>query len=286
VSTHADHSCPEPTVLGAFIDGALPHERAQEITRHVSLCATCRALVESACEVEHDLEHEETRPAAAVSMRFRWLGALVAAIAFAVLGIAVIREWNGSDRRDPIARLVAASPRSVRTIESRAAGGFPWAPPRSLRRMGASEKTPDELVASGVAGSVLRELEGKRTPEALHAAGVAYLVAGDARTAVGLLQDAAVQAQENARVWCDLSAALYASATPDDRIVLTRALDSADHAIRLDPHLLEAHFNRALILERVGTAQQAAAAWTLYLQRDPVGPWAAEAQRHLTNLLP
>lgn len=286
MSAHADEPCPEPAVLGAFVDGALPRERAEDVTRHVSLCAECRMVVESACEVELDLEREHVAHVVEATTRFPWLGALAASVAVVVIGIIVIRGSSGSTGRDPIDRLVAASPKSVRTIESRATGGFPWAPLRTLRRTNATEKSPDELVASGVAGSVLRELEGKRAPEALHAAGIAYLVAGDAPAAVPLLEDAAEQADGDARVWCDLSAALYASASPDDRVVLTRALTAADRSIRLDPRLVEAYFNRALILERIGSSQQATEAWNFYLQRDASGPWAEEARRHLTNLQP
>lgn len=284
MNAHADDSCPEPAILGAFVEGTLAPERVAIVTHHVSTCAKCRFIVESACEVEQDLD--DPRPALPAAARFRWFPAAAAVAALAIVGIFVMRNQEASPEPDPIARLVAASPSSVRTIEPRVSGGFPWAPLRPLRRRSSAEKSPEELVASGAAGTVLRELEGNRTPKALHAAGVAYLVAGDARAAASLLEDAARGAEGNARVWNDLSAALYASARPEDREELTRALEASGRAIRLNPDLVEAYFNRALILERVGTREQVSAAWKQYLQRDPAGGWSAEARMRLANVVP
>jgi hypothetical protein len=279
VNAIAEDPCPDPAVLGAFIDGTLSRERVANVTSHVSRCAACRVLVENVAELELELE----QPVIARGKRFRWLAA-VAAIVPVVIGVAVFRTRQETPS-DPIAKLVAASPTSARTLEPRLSGGFPWARLRPVRRAGVATKTPEDLVASGAAGAVLREVEGQDSPQALHASGVAYLVARDARAAVPLLEEAARRAEGNARVWSDLSAALYDAADPGDVVTQRRALAAAERAIRLNPRLVEAYFNRALILEHVGTPQQAAAAWRAYLDRDvAANGWSAEARERFADV--
>jgi tetratricopeptide (TPR) repeat protein len=269
--------CPEAGEMAAFIDGALPPERVAQVTHHVTNCARCRIEIERAAEVEQEIGKPlviAARPAR------RWL-AVAAGLIIAVLAIQLYRGRNEPAQSDPIERLVMATPSSERTIEPRLCGGFPWAPLRPRRRSETTKKTPEELVASGAAGSVLREIGNDKSPQSLHAAGLAYLVAGDTKTAVTLIEASSREAGGNARVWSDLSAAIYMAAETDDVAALRRALDAADHAIRLNPRLAEAYFNRALILERVGTPRQTAAAWSEYLARDSVTGWSAEARSRL-----
>src|SRR6185436_19117103 len=67
---------------------------------------------------------------------------------------------------------------------------------------------------------------------------------------------------------------------------LAEALAAADEALRIDPTLPEALFNRALIIERLRLRDQARAAWQRYLDADPRGPWANEARQRLGSLAP
>jgi len=87
------------------------------------------------------------------------------------------------------------------------------------------------------------------------------------------------------KVWSDLAAARYAAASQLGRASLyPTALAAADSALRVDPSLPEALFDRALILERLGLTDEAKRAWQRYLQIDPSSPWAAEARSHLAEL--
>ena len=65
---------------------------------------------------------------------------------------------------------------------------------------------------------------------------------------------------------------------------LPLALSDADHALRLDPNLAEGHFNRALILERLGLRDPARKEWQRYLEVDPSSEWNLEARAHLHAL--
>jgi tetratricopeptide (TPR) repeat protein len=278
VSASAHDSCIAPAVLGAVLDGTLPRERVASVTHHLSRCAKCRSLLERAAEVEQELDVEPRR-----GPWLQWL-AVAAVLAGAFVLVPLFFSKEQPPPADPIASLIAASPQSARTLEPRLSGGFRWAPLRSPRRSPGDQKTQEQLVASGEAAKVLREIGNDRSARALHAAGVAYLVAGDPDAAVPLLTEASRVASGDARVWSDLSAALYASMKQDDRTALGQALNAANRAIHLSPGMPEPYFNRALIVERIGSPSEAMAAWNEYLQRDRAGEWSTEARRRLANI--
>src|SRR5205085_3059549 len=62
-----------------------------------------------------------------------------------------------------------------------------------------------------------------------------------------------------------------------------RSFEHLNQAADLDNSLLEALFNRALCLEYMALASQAAGAWRNYLEKDGNSPWADEARRHLSQ---
>lgn len=275
IASEAD-SCPSTGTLGAFIDGRLERERLPDVTRHVSACATCQFVVEQACESEKENESGVFRSS------WHWIAAVAAGAALVVIIYPYLRGGGASPAAGAISRLAAAAPANERTIEPRLTGGFRWS---RLHRMRGSDKkneplTPEQLLARGAAGSVLRQIGNDRSPQALHAAGVAHLLVDDTTGAAALLQDAANAAPGDARVWSDLSAALFLQAG-DDPAALSRALAIAERATRLDTRLPEAYFNRALILERIGERTQAKAAWNEYLRHDDRTGWAAEAHDRL-----
>jgi CHAT domain-containing protein len=64
----------------------------------------------------------------------------------------------------------------------------------------------------------------------------------------------------------------------------SHALTLAEKALRTEPDLAEAHFNRALALEKLFLNEEATAAWAEYLRRDESSPWADEARSHQRRL--
>jgi len=139
---------------------------------------------------------------------------------------------------------------------------------------------------TGAAGDLVDSADRAPTAAAQHAAGLALVLANqNPEDAVARLRAAATSAPSDAKNWNDLAAAEYAAAL--SRGAASRypvALADADHALRLDPQLVEALFNRALILEHLGLIAQARAAWQSYLDRDAGSKWAAEARAHLSRL--
>ncbi|MGA8806320.1 MAG: CHAT domain-containing protein, partial [Thermoanaerobaculia bacterium] len=65
---------------------------------------------------------------------------------------------------------------------------------------------------------------------------------------------------------------------------MPQALANADHALRLDPKLNDALFNRALIIEALGISEAARRAWQRYVAADSSSHWSDEAMHHLGGL--
>jgi CHAT domain-containing protein/Tfp pilus assembly protein PilF len=97
---------------------------------------------------------------------------------------------------------------------------------------------------------------------------------------------AAASSQDSRRA-CELSALFLGLAAEGDEPLrhASRALTWAEAALRHDPALAEAHFNRALALERLSLTKDAAAAWEQYLEIDSESPWAEEARHRRRQLI-
>jgi len=212
-------------------------------------------------------------------IRIAWLAG-AAMVVIALLAIPFLLRW-----RDPVGRLAALTPRSERIVEARISGGFAWAPYRGPVRAGDQTSDPRRMMLGGVAGDLIEAAENNKTSDAQHLAGVARMLTGYPSDAVPVLQEAAQRDPSSATAWNDLAAAQYAAATRDGRASLyPEALAASDRALRLDPHLPEALFNHALVLERLGLTQQAHDAWQRYLAADPSSQWADEARTRLGKL--
>ncbi|HZT55840.1 MAG TPA: hypothetical protein VFA35_06415, partial [Burkholderiaceae bacterium] len=202
--------------------------------------------------------------------------------------------------RGSIHRLVALAPRSARLVEPRLTGGFPWAAYAGVHRAAGESKDAAQLKLGGAAGEIVEGAARNSDREAQHAAGVALVLVQEPAEAVTRLEAAAGQSREapsgqsreaaagqtnDPKVLSDLAAARYAAASQLGRASLyPTALAAADAALRLDPNLSEALFNRALTLDRLGLAFDARRAWQRYLQADGSSAWAVEAQARLAQL--
>lgn len=265
---------PDVQIMTAFVDGKLaPHEIA-EVATHLRGCVECRTVVTETAR----LEREEQR-AKRGATPWRWLAA-AAVVAIVIVAVPFTR-WRERPQSSPIARLIEVAPRHHRALEPRLAG-FPWARLQAPARGGAALPDPADMKLIGAAGEVLEQTSAAQTSEARHARGVAYLLSGRGADGIAALEQAA-RAATDARVWSDLAAARFA-VSGERPSELPAALADADRALRLDPKLPEANFNRALVLERMGIRDQARKQWQRYLDIDPGGPWSVEARAHLRAL--
>jgi CHAT domain-containing protein/tetratricopeptide (TPR) repeat protein len=263
--------------LAAFVDGALQEAEVTRVLSHLDHCPSCRTSVEIANQV---LADESPRDAA--TRRPAWWLAMAAALAILLLAVPAVRIWRA---RQPIEKLVALAPRTERRVEPRITGGFAWAEYGGVERSSASNAAdPQQLKLAGAAGELVERAARDDDAEAQHAAGVAMLLIESPSEAVTRLEKAVAHSNDPKR-WSDLAAARYAVASKLGQASLyTTALAAADTALRADPNLAEARFNRALILERLGLTDEARRAWQRYLEIDASSPWASEARARLAAL--
>jgi CHAT domain-containing protein/tetratricopeptide (TPR) repeat protein len=125
-----------------------------------------------------------------------------------------------------------------------------------------------------------------------HALGQYYLAQREFDKALRELNAAVALEPQNAKIHSDLGAALLeqgiiqqsGSEKGKEFETFGRSLQHLEKAIELDPSLLSAHFNRALLRQHMTRGAQAAAAWKEYLQKDSTSPWADEARSNLAAI--
>jgi CHAT domain-containing protein/tetratricopeptide (TPR) repeat protein len=147
-----------------------------------------------------------------------------------------------------------------------------------------------------VVHAILREAERNPSPNLLQGEGLARLLVGrlldrprggevprgsgdSSDLAVRRLEEAHARAPGQAGILNDLSAAYFVRARQTgDPSDFLRALNAGDRAVALDGALLEARFNRALVLQVLGLPLDAEAAWDEYLKVEPDPRWLEEAE--------
>src|SRR4051794_4152666 len=258
-----------------FASGDLDAQTRNYVLAHIEHCSDCMAAVLSA---NAHLKEERSVWRSRTNSRW-WMSAVAAAVLIAIIAVPMLRSGH-----DPIGKLVALAPTSERTIEPRLSGGFAWAPYHGPMRATGTSMDAARLELGGAAGEAINRAEHDRSTEVQHAAGVAMVLVEKPEEAVARLE-AVARTSNDARTWSDLAAARYAAASQLGRASLyPTALAAADAALRIDPNLSEALFNRALILTRLGLTDEAKRAWQRYLQVDSSSSWAIEARSHLAGL--
>lgn len=125
--------------------------------------------------------------------------------------------------------------------------------------------------------------------DSAHALGKLYLLQKEYDKAIEYLQKAAKADTKNAQIYADLGAAYLEKGrleleTGKGREDLDRSLEYLKQALEIEPNLIEALFNRALVHQHQGLYQEAKADWHAYLEKDSRSNWASEAQENLKRL--
>ena len=138
--------------------------------------------------------------------------------------------------------------------------------------------------------NLLDEATENPNPENLHALGRLYLLKKNFDGAIAQLEKAKNLAPTNAAILNDLGSAYLEKSKriPDGEAGraenAAEALRLYEEAVRLDPKLPDARFNKALSLEILNLPEQAETAWKEYLQLDADSGWAQEATRNLQRV--
>src|SRR5215212_952937 len=153
-TTHTS-ACPEPELIGAFVEGRLGAWKRWKMTRHLDRCETCRDDVAALAEYVAAPTSAGVVPFRRRSPQRWWIAA--AASLVTILGAATVQQAILTARRNrsPVAPLVAASARlGSRSIEARLSGGFPWAEFRGPVRSSTEASNPKQQQLVGEAGKV------------------------------------------------------------------------------------------------------------------------------------
>jgi tetratricopeptide (TPR) repeat protein len=281
-------NCIDAETLAALVDGRLSATERAQVEAHLSTCDECReALVDVgafARQIQPSGFPALTRAARAQSWRTGGIVGLAALITL-VVGISLwMKARSGGNRWVELTELVATTG-PTRPFAGRLVGGFPWAPAASAVRSGETDAAalpPDARIAIAHAEQALAS---RRSVATLSAYGAAEAIGGNLDESVRAFDECTALDPQSADWWSDLSAALLArshhSGHAEDA---ARALEAADTALKNDPNLVEAQFNKALALEALQVKDQAAAAWRQYLTLDSTSPWSKEATQHLREL--
>lgn len=269
----------DPEVLALFVEGRLKRQEIPAVLAHLDVCPICtRAMAGANAQLAKTPKGASSWP--------RWLAVAAAVIVIAGAGPLLLRRMWLSRPDAAAGRLVALAPASARLAEPRLSGGFAYAPYRGpMRANGGGGEAADRWKLIGVAGELVEQANRAPSPETQHAAGVALVLIEQPEAAMTRLRAAAAGAPRDAKTWSDLAAAEYTAARTLQRPSLyVEAFGAAERALAVDPALPEAWFNRGLILERMGLAREARAAWTRYLQLDPSSRWSEEVRKRLAEL--
>lgn len=146
-------------------------------------------------------------------------------------------------------------------------------------------------VQRDLAGALLMKARRDQPTAASHqAAGKYYLLVHQFTEAEKELNAALALDPNNARIHNDLATVFLEECRTQGKQEGTalefcgRSLEHLQKALELDNTLLEALFNRALLLQLMGSSPQAIDAWKEYLQKDNSSQWAEEARKNLKQL--
>jgi tetratricopeptide (TPR) repeat protein len=273
----APHLHPEPEALAAFLEGHLAGLERKTVVDHLSRCEECRSQMAAAAELERE-EAEAASNTAIESTRSRfpmwWLAAAVAILA--VGGLLTLQS-----RQD----LVRQAQGDERIVDGQVTM-LPHAPIHTTRA-----EAKELSFEQGTAVQKLEEaVAKKRTVENLHRLAVGYLATGKSKPAEKYLDEAIALQPHDPELLSDLAAAQIGQGHYED------AERSSAEALRLDPSLKPAAFNHAFAVQQLAYSSKASASnqapdvrpaiaeWKKYLQLDPNGPWADEAEDHIKKI--
>ena len=140
-------------------------------------------------------------------------------------------------------------------------------------------------VSSAVGDEQFRQLALLERSFGAHERALFHLARGAApQVAATLLEEQIAQTRTSAAAWSDLSAAYLNAAHRDDWRSLDSAAVAIDTAAAIDPGYERAHFNRALLLERLQLDALAIEAWGDFIEQASDDIWIAEAQARIASL--
>lgn len=221
-----------------------------------------------------------------MSARRRWtlwiVSAVAAAIAIAVALQPVRATWRTIRIRSALTRVLEERMPEA-PVRSRIAGARP---PQSRKTRSLNSASSGSLALHAAVGKLFESASGIASADALHASGIGHYYLGKFAIAARDLERTAAETGR-ADHWNNLAAARFeaaiAGSAPHE---LPGALVAVDHALRIDPQLPAALYNRASIIETLGLRQHALRAWRLALVAEADRDWQDSIRERLRAIAP
>jgi tetratricopeptide (TPR) repeat protein len=202
----------------------------------------------------------------------RWKFLLALLVFIAGFGI-----WRGFFYRSQVERgLIALNKayKNERPLEVRVTG-MSYAPHSDKR--GSEQQTVDDRARNLSGELLLTAASNDLNASSLHALGRYYLLQKEFDKAIRQFQEALKSSPDAAQLHADLGAALLEKAKlfrdgrePGKAMEhLAESYEQLSSALKVNPSLAEASFNRALVLKEMMLPEQTRKAWQKYLELDP-----------------
>ena len=214
----------------------------------------------------------------------------IAAGVLIMLGVGAV-VWralrSGSETNEALIALNTAY-EDQRPVESRISG-LNYAPFSTTRTL-EEDHSNRELQRAEL--TLLNALHSNPTADVRHALGQVYLAKKQFDDAINEFNEALKADPNNAVLYSDLGAAWLEKGKIDQAKAeagnsveaFARSLEKLDRALELNPNLLEALFNRAVVHQYLMLLDDAERDWQEYLKRDSSSGWANDARRYLKTL--
>ena len=294
--------CAPPSEWADLAAGLTPPGQRETLLRHAEECDRCGAMLRAVVE-DFSIplsEAEEDRIEALRTSSAMWqrefarrmaagsrkpLSAAWLARAAALL-LCAGGAWTGYSMwaaRVP-QRLLARSYADQRPFDLRIPGAAQAPLGAQQRGAGSAFQRPQPLMEAEV--RIARELA--KNPDSRKWLGLrarAEMLGRDPESAIATLNRALESPPDDPELLADLGMAYALRAESGNRAIdYARANESLSRALKLQPQMREATFNRALVYERLYLYDEAIREWQRYLTLDSKGAWADEARRRLAEI--
>jgi CHAT domain-containing protein/tetratricopeptide (TPR) repeat protein len=316
-------SHPNREMIVAYVTGSCSAEGKKVIEDHCLDCLTCRTqlsvllhLIVSPADEEEQLELEPLLP---LGEQAAWQAREIirqeegrdrrmpSPRSDLVKGIQVLRPilkpalvivallagsmalyfagWRQAPEESTLSRLREIYS-NTRLLQARVTGGFSYQNFVVTRGPGDSPGI-DESQRVALLAEINQEVHANPKAANRHILGRLFMLQGDLEPAEQQFLLALKESQRDARLHSDLGALYYERSRKkghEDRQLLEKAAEYTSNAVKFDPKISEAWFNRALCYEHMHLFLQAESDWKQFLTLDSNSGWAEEAREHLKKL--
>ena len=315
--------CPSVSVWPLVVTGQVESEQGREYLRHAEDCDHCGPLLREATEDFNDefttdeekmisqlktsdpawqkqfarelaakpqVQVGSVSPGPAKVLRGPWISFrkwqpwAVAAAAAIILAVMLFTFVSNSNSQRPD-KLLAQAYSERRNLEVRFQGAQ-HGPVSITRAKGGDSRLNRPAALLEAEALIARGLEKEpNSPVWLQAKGRADLLEGNYDAAIQSFQKGLDVEADSPSLQTDLASAYFQRAELVDRASdYGKAIELLSKVLAKNPNDPIARFNRALVNEKMFLYRQALEDWEHYLQLDPQGGWANEANQHINNL--